>query len=212
MGTNLLVVFGSSFLIALSGALMPGPLLSVTISESIQRGALAGPRIIAGHAILEMALIAALMLGLAPFLADEGVFAVIALGGAFFLLWMAFGMFRSLPGLRIELGDAPSGGTGHVLTGITMSLANPYWVLWWATIGLGYVLYCRQFGIAGIACFFSGHILADFLWYGAVSLAMAKGRHLMSDGLYRALIGVCAGVLVFFSGYFVYAGLRVFIT
>ena len=210
MDTNLFVIFGSSFLIALSGALMPGPLLSVTISESIQRGALAGPRIVAGHAILEMALIAALMLGLAPFLADEDVFAAIALGGAFFLLWMALGMFRSLPKLRIELGDVPSRGKGHVLAGITMSLANPYWVLWWATIGLGYVLYCRQFGVAGIVFFFSGHILADFLWYGVVSLAMAKGRHLMSDGLYRALIGVCAGALVFFSGYFVYTGLRVF--
>jgi threonine/homoserine/homoserine lactone efflux protein len=212
MGTQLLAVFGSSFLIALSGAMMPGPLLSVTISESIQKGAMAGPRIVAGHALLEIALIAALVLGLAPFLADKGVFAVIALGGALVLLWMAFGMFRSLPKLSLDLGDMPSNSQGHVLAGITMSLANPYWVLWWATIGLGYVLYCRQFGIAGIVFFFSGHILADFLWYGLISLAMAKGRHLLSNHLYQALIGVCAGALVFFSGYFAYTGLRAFIT
>jgi threonine/homoserine/homoserine lactone efflux protein len=101
---------------------------------------------------------------------------------------------------------------GQVLAGITMSLANPYWVLWWATIGLGYVLYCRQFGIAGIVFFFSGHILADFLWYGFVSLAMAKGRHLLNDYLYRVLIGVCAGALVVFSGYFIYTGLKAFTT
>lgn len=212
MGIDLLAVFGSSFLIALSGAMMPGPLLSVTISESIQKGALAGPRIITGHALLEVVLVAALMLGLAPLLADKGVFAVIALGGALVLLWMAFGMFRSLPKLKLELGDTEIQSKGHILAGITMSLANPYWVLWWATIGMGYVLYCRQFGTLGIAFFYSGHILADFLWYGLVSLAMAKGRHLLSNHVYQALIGVCAGALVFFSGYFAYTGLRAFIT
>lgn len=49
--TSLLTIFVSSFVIGLSGALMPGPLLTATISESSQRGFIAGPLMIIGHAL-----------------------------------------------------------------------------------------------------------------------------------------------------------------
>ena len=100
--TTLLTIFISSFVIALSGAMMPGPLLTVTISESSRRGFIAGPLLIAGHAILELALVSALLLGLAPFFQMPVVFVVTALTGALILLWMAFNMFRSLPSLHLS--------------------------------------------------------------------------------------------------------------
>ena len=59
--------------------------------------------------------------------------------------------------------------------------------------------------------FFAGHILADLLWYTAVSTAVAKGRRLLTDRIYRRLIGLCAAFLVLFSLYFLYAGIRVFL-
>ena len=40
-------VFFSSFVIAFSGAMMPGPLFSVTVSESARRGFAVGPLLIA---------------------------------------------------------------------------------------------------------------------------------------------------------------------
>ncbi|MBW1852976.1 MAG: LysE family transporter, partial [Deltaproteobacteria bacterium] len=81
MTLSLIAIFSSSFLIALSGALMPGPLLTVTVSESSQRGASVGPLMILGHGILELALVLALLSGLAPFLKREDVFVAIALAG-----------------------------------------------------------------------------------------------------------------------------------
>ena len=74
MSLALLTIFGSSFVIALSGALMPGPVLTVTVSESARRGAKAGPLMIFGHGILELALVLALLGGLAPFFSREGVY------------------------------------------------------------------------------------------------------------------------------------------
>jgi threonine/homoserine/homoserine lactone efflux protein len=71
---ELLTIFFTSFLVALSGAMMPGPLLSVTISESSHRGYITGPLLIAGHGTLELALIISLLLGLAPFLQRKEVF------------------------------------------------------------------------------------------------------------------------------------------
>jgi len=99
---SLVTIFATSFGLALSGAMMPGPLLTTTISESVRRGASTGPYLILGHALLELAMVAALLVGLAPLLTRAWVFAAIALVGAVVLSWMAVGMFRALPRLRID--------------------------------------------------------------------------------------------------------------
>ncbi|MBT4089670.1 MAG: LysE family transporter, partial [Deltaproteobacteria bacterium] len=131
----LFVIFITSFMIAFSGALMPGPFLTATISETSKRGFYAGPLMIVGHGLLELLLVVALMLGLAPILKNDTVFGAIALSGAFILLWMAFGMFRSLPSLQMLTTSEDVRRGGLIATGILMSVANPYWTIWWATIG-----------------------------------------------------------------------------
>jgi len=204
---TLLAIFGSSFVIALSGALMPGPLLTVAIRESSRRGFVAGPLLILGHGILELVLVVALLLGLAPLIQHEKVFAGICLAGGLVLLGLALGMLRSLPRLRLEADPAVANGHQVVTAGILYSLANPYWTIWWATIGLGYIIAAQRLGWWGVAFFFAGHILADLAWYSAVTAAVSRGRRLLTDGRYRALAASCAVVLVLFAGYFLYSGL-----
>ena len=181
----LLAIFATSFVIALSGALMPGPLLTATIGESSRRGLLAG-----------------------PLLSNDSVFAAIALAGAAILFRIAWGMFRSLPSLRLAWGVDESRRGNLALSGVLLSVANPYWTVWWATIGLGYILQCRQYGMWGIAAFFLGHILADLAWYSVVSTAVDKGRRFLNDRMYKGLMGACAGFLVVFAGWFLYAGVE----
>jgi threonine/homoserine/homoserine lactone efflux protein len=208
MISTFLTIFASSFIIALSGALMPGPLLTATISESSRRGFIMGPLLIVGHGILEFGLVIALLLGLAPFLQQPAVFVATALYGAAILLWMAFGMLRSLPELRLSWDGEQKPRNHPVVSGILMSVANPYWIIWWATIGLGYILYSWRFGLWGIAFFFAGHILADLIWYSVVAAAVAGGRRFLTDRIYQGLIAGCAVFLVLFAGYFAYAGFQ----
>lgn len=208
MEITLLTIFCTSFILALSGALMPGPLLTVTVSESSRRGALVGPTMIFGHSLLELALVLALLSGLAPFLVRDDVFIFISLVGGAVLLWMGTTMLRSLP--QLSLKGRPDGPRSKnlVLTGIVLSAANPYWLIWWASIGLGYIMYAMQFGMLGIAAFFFGHILADLAWYCLISFGIARGRRFFSDSLYRKLIGGCAVFLLFFSCWFLYGGIN----
>ena len=103
MFLSLLTISSSSFVLALSGALMPGPVLTVTISESARRGAIVGPLMILGHGLLELLLVIALLAGLAPLLGRNEVFIVISLTGGGILLWMSYTMFRSLPGMKLNL-------------------------------------------------------------------------------------------------------------
>jgi threonine/homoserine/homoserine lactone efflux protein len=203
-----LTIFVSSFVIALSGAMMPGTLLTVTISESSRRGVIAGPLLILGHSILELALLIALLFGLAPLFEQQGFFIVISLVGGSILLWMAIGMLRALPSLSIAWETQQANRNNLVLTGILMSLAHPYWIIWWATIGIGYILRSKQAGFWGLFFFFIGHILADFAWYTVVSSAVGKGRTFFSDRIYRGIIGACAAVLVFFACLFIYKAIQ----
>ncbi|SDO38981.1 LysE family transporter [Desulforhopalus singaporensis] len=205
-------ILATSFVITLSGALMPGPLLTVTISESSRKGAMAGPVMIFGHALLELALIFFLLSGLAPFLAGDATFIVIALAGGAVLLFMGTTMVRELPGLTLTGKNPAPGSKNLVVTGIVLSVVNPYWLIWWASIGTGYIMQSLAFGMLGVCAFFLGHILADFGWYGFVSFGIAKGKKLLSDTVYRRIIGGCALCLILFSGWFFYSGITRLIT
>ncbi|MBW2565512.1 MAG: LysE family transporter, partial [Deltaproteobacteria bacterium] len=99
-------------------------------------------------------------------------------------------------------------GRNPILAGILMSLANPYWTIWWATIGLGYIVFAMKFGAAGVIAFFAGHLSADFAWYSIVSLTISKGRSFLSERLYRRVIAICASALVVFSVWFGFMGIQ----
>jgi len=188
-----------------------------------------------GHLLLEGLLVLALIAGVAPLLQKDLFFILVSFGGALILGWMAFGMFRSLPTLRVEWGAAgrqaddrqnadagPTGPTGPdgpdgpekksavsaraLRTGILLSIANPYWVVWWATIGLGLVARAQKVGLLGILIFFLGHQAADFAWYSLVSTAVGKGRRFFSDRIYRGIIAFSALVLIGFALYFGWSG------
>ncbi len=208
MNIALLTIFCTSFILALSGALMPGPLLTVTVSESSRRGALVGPMMIFGHGLLELVLVVALLSGLAPVLVRDDVFIFISLSGGAVLLWMGTTMLRSLSQLSLEDRPRDPRSRNLVLAGIVLSAANPYWLIWWASIGLGYIMYAMKFGPMGITAFFLGHILADLAWYSLISYGIAKGRRFFSDNLYRKLIGGCAVFLLVFSCWFLYGGIN----
>ena len=209
MEMALFTIFCTSFILALSGALMPGPLLTVTISESSRRGGMVvGPLMILGHSLLELALVIALGFGLAPILMRDDVFIFVSFCGGAVLLWMGTSMLRSLSALSLEIQPDNAISKNLVLTGILLSAVNPYWLIWWTSIGLGYIMYSMKFGFMGVAAFFFGHILADLTWYWLVSIGVAKGKHFFSDNLYRRLIGGCAVFLLVFSCWFLYSGIN----
>jgi len=203
---GLLGLAGTAFLIGFSGAIMPGPLLVVTIDETSRRGWVAGPLIILGHALLEAALVAAVVLGLSHFLTHPVTIIVISLIGGIVMAWMGWSMLRSSKTLTWCQANA-SGPVFHpVVAGIVVSLSNPYWTIWWATIGLAYLMVGLRLGLAGVCAFLAGHLLADLTWYSLVSIGVAKGRHVLSDRAYRLLASLCAVAVLGFGCWFLASG------
>ena len=205
---SLLRIALSSFLIAISGDVMPGPVLTVTISESAKRGFMAGPMIVLGHGILELSLMILIIFGFANIVNRPGVIGVVGLAGGVVLIGLSYGMLKNLKNLRLDLTPDQNISGNPVIAGILTSLANPYWTIWWATIGVGYVVIAMKFGMMGILFFFIGHIAADLAWYSGISFLVTRGRKHISDRIYRGIILVFAPVLIFFAVTFGIMGLN----
>ncbi len=199
-----IALFFVSLWVAFSGAAMPGPLLTGCINQTLRRGFWAGPLMMVGHSLLEMALIAGLILVLRPVLDLPVPKGIIAVAGGALLLYLGAGMIRSSRTLRLDLhGDSAQRRLGSpVWQGIVLSLANPYWTIWWVTWGLWMIDRAMSRGLlfaVSLPVFYVGHILGDFIWYGAIGLMLAKGRRFMSDKAYHGIILGCGIFLVVFG-------------
>jgi threonine/homoserine/homoserine lactone efflux protein len=208
----LLGIAGVAFGIGFSGAIMPGPLLTVVVNQVARRGFWMGPLAVGGHALAEVGIVAALLLGLGEVVGLVPVKASIALVGGAVLVVMAALMFKSLPGLSLakETEAARKAGAGAVSVahGILASISNPYWIIWWATVGLALLMQSWQYGALGIGFFYVGHIMSDVVWYSGVSASVALNRRLISDSVYRKIVVACAAALIAFGAVFIAAGVK----
>lgn len=207
-------LFVTSFALAFSGAMVPGPLLTVTIDEALRRGFSAGPLVAIGHALLELVLLIILVWGLNEIVVGPGLQNGIGLIGGLVLIWMAYGILKDIGKLKIDLfspGDDPSGkNLGPVLKGITISILNPYFLVWWATIGLAYATIALAKGPMGLMVFYTGHILADFTWYAAVSFLIGTGRKYFNVTVYRIILTSCGVFLILLGAGFLYTAICYF--
>ncbi|MEN6518749.1 MAG: LysE family transporter [Methanospirillum sp.] len=186
---SLLLGFG----VGLSGALAPGPTLLATISGAVRHGPLVGGRVAAGHLLVEGVLAVALVLGIAPLVLSHRA-GIAVVGGA---ALVGFGLLTVRSARHASLAPAAGGErVGPFLAGVLTSVANPYFWLWWATLGGALLAGALAIGPGDAALFFAGHGTADLAWLLLVGAAVARGSAFLSDRAYRLLLGACGIVLV----------------
>lgn len=188
------------FIVGLSGALVPGPMLLATVEASLRRGPRAGPEVVAGHAFLELILAAAVILGLASMLSPRGITLVSVTGGAALIVFGAL----TVSGSRVASLEVSGGSfSGNpVVAGVVTSASNPYFWIWWLTAGSGLIFDGLRTGILAAALFVIGHWGADLAWYSVVSITLGKGRSLMSEKTYRLALAACGVFLIVFGAWF----------
>jgi threonine/homoserine/homoserine lactone efflux protein len=203
-------IFIISFIVALSGALSPGPLLTFTIFKSLQnkKGYLEGLLIMLGHAVLEFGIILALLLGASIFLQNTIILFSIGLIGSILLIFFGILVVKDTLLHPVDF-DVESiqkenikGFKGNsFLGGILVSLSNPYWTLWWAVIGLSLMV---NFNIGfqnplGIFVFFLGHEFGDLIWYVPISLLVCYGGKFVNSKIYNVILIICGVFMIFFG-------------
>jgi threonine/homoserine/homoserine lactone efflux protein len=191
----------SAVVISLSGVMAPGALTAATIAQGT-RSKNAGVLIAIGHAVIEIPLIFLLILGFGVILKSQKTQIAIGFAGGLFLLWMGIQMLRNLR--KAEYSTADSYKTGPVMTGFILSVSNPYFLLWWATVGLNLALKAQSLGALALVLFAIVHWLCDLVWLHALAWASFKGSTLLSPRRQKIVFGICAVALVCFGAKFIY--------
>ena len=196
-----LTFLASAVVISLSGVMAPGTLTAATIAQGT-RSKNAGALIAIGHAIIEIPLIFLLILGFGIVLKSQKTQIAIGFAGGGVLLWMGIGILHNLR----KAGYAAGAGykTSPVVTGFILSIGNPYFLLWWATVGLNLALKARALGALALVLFAIVHWLCDLVWLHLLAWTSFKGSALLSPGRQKIVFGICAVALVFFGTKFIY--------
>ncbi|MBA7683026.1 hypothetical protein ES703_91382 [subsurface metagenome] len=179
----------------------PGPVTAAAIAMGA-RSRRAGALIAIGHGIIEFPLMILIMLGMDKVLKSTSTQIVIGLAGGTFLLIMAIQMLRSLKGAENQ--EAKTAKSGPVVAGIILSAGNPYFLLWWATVGLTLATTATQLGIWAFALFAVAHWLCDLVWLEALSWASFKGSVLLGPRGMRIVLMICSVALLVFGLFFIY--------
>jgi threonine/homoserine/homoserine lactone efflux protein len=216
------IIFSLSFMTAITGAMSPGPLLTYTIMSAIRdkkKGYMVGIWIIAGHAILESAIIIAILLGFSAFLGNVVFVRVISIVGCGCLIFFGVSIFVRAARGKISADFLEGTDTGTdmksrwldrpVLGGILVSMSNPYWWIWWVTIGGAFL---AQFKITitdwdMLLAFFIGHEAGDLAWYAPVSFLTHFGRKKLDKTVYTIVLVLCG---IFMVGFGLYLGIKPF--
>ena len=188
-------------MISLSGVMAPGPVTAAAIGMG-SRSRYAGMLLAIGHGVVEFPLMVLIVLGMGQILKLPTAQIVIGLAGGVFLLMMAVGMIKSLRSAE-QQQDKVSGST-PLLAGIILSASNPYFLFWWATVGLALATTATGMGIWAFVLFAVVHWLCDFIWLGILSWASFKGTGLFGHRSQQIVLTICAVALFFFGLFFIY--------
>lgn len=204
---NLPLFLLSVVVVSLSGVMMPGPVTAMVIARG-HRDSKAGMWIALGHGVIELPLMAAIYLGLGQLFTSGLVKVSIGFAGGAMMLYLGWQMFVSL---KKNISEEVRLPYNSVTAGLLATASNPYFFIWWATVGAALVLNARSFGMMGIIVMAVTHWLCDIGWDWMLSWSVFKSRNLWSQKIRRTVFIGCALLLAGFGAWFVYSAIS-FIT
>ncbi|MDQ3888802.1 MAG: LysE family translocator [Thermoproteota archaeon] len=188
-----------------SGVLAPGPLFFANLAYGARHDKWSGIKVAYGHTTVELPLIIILVAGLFTFDAAKKYASVIGLVGGIAILAFAGLQIASI--LKEKRGlDTPTiaGSKGPFIVGVTLSALNPFFILWWFTVGLKLISDSAAFGVAlGVAILFSLHIWMDYAWLVGTAYLASKGAFALKSRYYPILFLGLTVILIYYGVSFV---------
>jgi threonine/homoserine/homoserine lactone efflux protein len=190
--------------ISLTGVMMPGPMFAVTVAKSY-RSPWAGTQMALGHAVIEVPLILLIYFGFAQFFENVTVQLVLSLLGGAIIIWLGFSMFRA----RTEVVRGDKDLSYNATTaGIITSGLNPFFLLWWVTVGFALIERIDDYGAAGLTALVLVHWSCDLVWLSLISVVIYKTQALWDRRLQEGLFIICSLILAGFGVWFIVSGIQ----
>ena len=185
-------------IISASGVMAPGPLFAANITYGLKEGAKSGIKIAIGHSIVELPLV--ILLGIGAFSLE--IFpqfrVIISIFGAITLFVFAGIQIKTIFRKNSNISTKPK--HGPIITGILLSALNPFFIIWWLTIGFKLISDAMLiWAFTGILIVFLLHIWMDFVWLGIIAFLASKSVKIISNRNYKIMILVLSAILIYFG-------------
>jgi threonine/homoserine/homoserine lactone efflux protein len=184
--------------------MMPGPMFAVTLAKSF-KSPWAGIQLSLGHAVVEVPLILLIYFGFASFFEEPALQLFLSVVGGSMIAWMGIAMFRARTNVVRKGKDLPYSA---FVGGIMASGLNPFFLLWWATVGALLVMRFLEFGLGGLFIFITVHWLTDLLWLSFISVLVYRTHRLWGTRLQEWVFIVASVLLIGFGVWFVVSGVQ----
>lgn len=188
-------------LITASGALAPGPLFFATISHGTKSGAKSGLIFSVAHTVVEFSLIMLFALGLLSVASEPIVKQVIGIAGGSILIAFGAIQIRNSIITKSEELKKPKSSYRHLfLIGLAFTGLNPYFILWWLTVGAQLIIIALEFAaLLGVVFMFICHVWMDYAWLTGVAYLSKKGTNVMGLKWYRPMMAIFGAILIYFG-------------
>lgn len=202
-------------LVSVSGVLTPGPLFFANLALSKYGGFWSGIKIAIGHTIVELPVIILYSIPLIVFSTlnmSFSMFKVISFIGGISLI--AFGILYVVRNIS-KIDNHPyavksSRFENPVLVGIFFTGLNPFFFLWWISIGIKLIsdsiaLLGYPFGIVFL---FFVHIWMDYAWLGLTSYFASRGIKVIRTKYHKLITILLTAPLFYYGLNFVLVAIR----
>lgn len=185
-------------LISASGVMAPGPLFTANISQGLHRGGKAGIQMAIGHTIVELPLVILLGIGIFSLEIFPEFRTIISILGAIVLFVFAGIQIKT----TLQRKEAKNFNSKHgaIFTGVILSALNPFFIIWWLSIGLKLISDAMLiWAFAGILIVFVLHIWMDFAWLYSIAHLASKSTKILSSRNYKILMIALSSMLIYFG-------------
>ncbi len=208
--SNLLMYVATVAVVSSSGALSPGPLTFTNLALGARGGLKSGLLVATGHMLFELPYVILLsffftsiqdLLTIPYFRISLSAFLIA------FILFFAYLIFRDVRNLSeeslsadkaVNLGGIPL--SNPLLAGFLLTALNPYFLLWWGTVGLTLIEGAVAFGsLAGLAIMYVSHVWLDFAWLGLTAFSMRAGTKVVGVKGLKLILAAVGIALVYYA-------------
>jgi len=197
-------------LVTASGALAPGPLFFATLSYGARSGAKGGLLFSIAHSLVEFTLVMLLACGLLTVASEPSVKLIVgAVGGLVLLVFGAMQIRDSLTSKHEETKSVRLGKRGLLLMGFAFTGLNPFFIIWWLTVGANLILLALEFAsLPGVVFMYACHVWMDYAWLTTVAHFSSMGSKFVGNKWYRVIVAILGVVLIYFGLTFLINSLR----
>ncbi|SHO51234.1 LysE family translocator [Desulfopila aestuarii] len=157
-------------LMGLSAGLAPGPLLTLVISETLQRDARAGVKVALAPILTDLPIVFFTLLVLTKISGFHHILGVISIIGGCFVAYMGYENIRTR-GVRLDLDG---GRINSLIKGVLANMLSPHPYLFWLSVGAPIMNKAMSQNITAVLSFIIGFYV--FLVGSKITLAIIVGK------------------------------------